>query len=85
MDKSHLINLCSYCVDPFIFGFPPMGNIITWQDLILLPPLLVFGTAEELCNGPGEAVVGQPGVFLPDEQSSQETLSCLLIVLNRDL
>lgn len=57
----------------------------TWQDLVLLPPLFVCSGAEEAGGGPGEAVVGQPGVLLSDEQSCQEALGCLLIILNCDL
>lgn len=60
-------------------------NAPTWQDLILLPPFLIFGIAEELGSGPGEAVVGQPGVFLSDEQGPKEAFGSLLIILNCDL
>lgn len=39
-------------------------NAPTWQNLILLLPLVIFGAAEELGGGPGEAVERQPGVLL---------------------
>lgn len=57
----------------------------TWQDLIFLPPLLIFGSTEESGSGPGETVVGQPGVLLSDEKCLEETLCCLLIILYCDL
>lgn len=62
-----------------------MRDAPTWQDVILLPPLLIFGVAEEPGSGPWEAVVGQFGVFLSDQQSPKETLGCLLIIFNCDL
>lgn len=60
-------------------------NAPTWQDLILLSPLIIFGVAEKAGGCPGEAVVGQLGVLLSDEQSFQETVGCLLIILNCNL
>lgn len=62
-----------------------VGGIQTWQDLVLLAPLLVACGAEEAGGGAGEAVVRQLGVLLADEQSLQQSLGGLLVVLHRDL
>lgn len=60
-------------------------NALTWQNLILLSPLLIFGFTKKVGSGPGEAVVGQSGVLLSDEQSFEETVGCHLIILNSNL
>lgn len=60
-------------------------GIQTWQNFILLGPLLIICGAEEAGCGAGEAVVRQLGVLLSDDQSLEETAGRLLIVLHCDL
>lgn len=62
-----------------------VGGIQTWQDFLLLAPLLVACGAEEARRSAGEAVVRQLGVLLADEQGLEQGLGCLLIVLHCDL
>lgn len=57
----------------------------TWHELVLFPPLPIFGISEESGGGPGEGVVGQSGVLLSDEQGLEEAFGCLLIILDCDL